>query len=128
MEGSELRHNLASFIGSEKAYFHALNRAVHYSEGVRFFAQNAGGGAYWLLDILASEPQILRGVAEHGMCVVLLQVVGSVAQLTVARDYNSDSGAFEAVAYTRQIDFTDCPEGQWKFYMIDNMIMLPSEY
>lgn len=128
MDGQDLKLNLGQFTGSETIFFHSLNRRINYTEGVRFFAQNAGNGAYWLLDILATQSEILQGVAEHGFCVVILKVVGTVGQLTVARDFSEDAGAFEDDTYTRAIDFTDCPEGTWKFYFVDNVIMLPSEY
>ena len=126
MDSIDLKNNLAQFTGSEQVFFNPLNKRVNYTDGVRFFARNAGGGAYWLLDILVTQPEILKGVKEHGFCVVILKVIGSVGHLTVARDYDGES--FDGVAYTRSIDFTDCPEGEWKFYFVDNTILLPSEY
>lgn len=128
MDAHDLKLGLAHYTGSETIYFHNLNRRINYTEGVQFFAQNAGGGTYWLLDILATQPEILKGVAEHGFCIVVLKVENGKAVLTAARDYDSDTGRFENVVYFRTIDFTDCPEGVWKFYFVDNVIMLPSEY
>lgn len=128
MDKHDLKAGLAHFTSSETVYFHSLNRRINYTEGVRFFAQNAGGGAYWLLDILATQPEILKAVATHHFCVVVLKVQDSKATLTVARDYCESAGTFEEVGYTRDIEFTDCPEGEWKFYFIDNLILLPREY
>lgn len=133
MDSIELKNELAHHTGSEQIFFHNLNRNVNYTEGVRAFARNAGGGAYWLLDILATQPEILKGVRANGMCVVILDVKESVekistAKLTVAADYSEEMNRFDGVAYERQIDFTDCPPGVWKFYFVDYMIMLPSEY
>jgi hypothetical protein len=40
----------------------------------------------------------------------------------------------EPLLWRRRIDFTDCPEGEWKFYVAEGgpagstVIMLPSEY
>ena len=30
--------------------------------------------------------------------------------------------------FTKSIDYTDCPEGEWKFFFTGNVLMLPSEY
>jgi hypothetical protein len=136
MEKHNLKHGLAQHYGSGTIYRHSLVRNMNYTEGVRFFAQNAGGGAYWLLDILVTEPKILQGVKDHGTCFVILNVEKNKAVLTVARDYmygrdengNDIDITFDTVVYSRNIDYTDCPDGVWKFYFTNNLIMLPSEY
>jgi hypothetical protein len=135
MQGPELRQALAQYYGCEQPFRSPLHPKVLYTDGFKCFLANAGNGAYWLLDILGTQPEIHAGVAAHGMCVVVLHVVGSQAKLTVARDYRSPEkdedtriGTFSEIAYEREIDYTDCPEGVWKFYFIGNMLMLPSEY
>lgn len=120
MDTTELKSNLANFTGTEEYYRHTLNRNVIYTEGVQFFAENAGGGAYWLIDILATEPAILKQQREFAS--IWLEVKGEKARITV------DDGNDSPPVYTRDIDWTDCPEGLWKFYMIDGTILLPSEY
>lgn len=50
-----------------------------------------------------------------------LDVQGSAATLS-ADDGNGKS------LYTQKIAFTDAPEGVWKFYLIDNVLLLPPEY
>jgi len=127
MNTQELQSELVHFTGSETIYRHALNARVNYTEGVRFFARNAGGGAYWLLDILATQPEILNGVKEHSFCIAMLKVEDSKAVLTVARDYSENTG-FQDVVYRREIEYTDCPPGEWKFYFTGNTILLPREY
>ena len=42
---------LRQFTGSENWYRHGINRAVLYTDGAKFLADQ--GGAYWLLDIIA---------------------------------------------------------------------------
>lgn len=119
---AELRRTLASYIGSESLYRHPFNRTCAYTEGVAAFAQEAGGGAFWFLDILMTEPEILKGQREKGIVFISLNVVGSKATITVRGDSDQPS------IFTREIDWTDCPEGEWKFYFGDNVLMLPSEY
>lgn len=131
IDGNELSNQLRQFIGSEQVFYSPLNRSVLYTEGFKHFLQNAGNGAYWLLDILITQPEILKGVRDHGIVFIHLKVGNSQAKLYV----NRDSG--EAPLYERLIAFTDCPEapssiddpkGEWLFYFAGNTIMLPSEY
>ena len=127
---SELKSLLSHHTGTEQVFRHALARGVTYTEGVQAFTQNAGGGGYWLLDILATEPDILGLVKEGGMAFAKLQVDNSKAKLSV------DDGNGGDPVYTRDIDYTDCPPGTWVFYLAYTevagkpvtMILLPSEY
>ena len=34
----------------------------------------------------------------------------------------------DAVLFKRHIHFTDAPAGTWRFYLTDNVVLLPSEY
>lgn len=138
-DGHELYQALRQFMGGgEDIYKHALVKSFNYTEGVREFAQEAGNGAYWLLDILATEPAIIKHIKDCGFALVLLKVTGSTALLTVADD--SDVPPL----YARTINFTDCPEapvtpsnpeGVWKFYLEQSyagdrpiiLCMLPNE-
>lgn len=127
---SELTDLLRHHSGSEQVFRHPLARSVTYTEGVREFAENAGGGAYWLLDILATEPSILKLSGDGGMAFARLQVDGNRARLEV------NDGNDSPPIYTRDLDHTDCPPGLWLFYLCATevgekpvtMILLPSEY
>lgn len=58
-DANELKSALCAYYGTENYYKHSLmGSRFLYTDGVRFFAQNAGGGAYWFLDILATQPEI----------------------------------------------------------------------
>lgn len=80
---------------------------VCYTEGVRDFAEHAGGGAYWLLDILASETVILSLVRSSGMAIANLAAQSGRAHLSV-NDGNDGLSVF-----ARSMDHTDCLEGDW---------------
>jgi hypothetical protein len=43
--------DLGQFTGSEQWYRHALNRAITFTDGAKYVADQAG--AYWLLDEIA---------------------------------------------------------------------------
>lgn len=118
-DGNLLYIALGAVHGGEEIYRHPANKLFNYTVGVREFARNAGKGAYWLLDILATEPAIWAQVRDDRFALVLLKVTGTKAKLTV------DDGN-GVVKYARQLDFTDCPEapsnednpeGCWKFYI-----------
>jgi hypothetical protein len=117
IESSTLRQELAQFTGTETWYRHPLNRYLLYTEGVQFFAEKAG--CYWLLDIVATELFRLQ-VAEPFLHVKLIVDDGEA-------DIVVDDGDGSAV-FRRHIQFTDAPPGDWRFYLTDNVVLLPSEY
>lgn len=132
----ELRALLGHHTGGDQPYVHSLVRSFFYTEGVRAFAQNAGtGGGYWLLDILATQPEVRKAIEEDGFVLAVLDVTGDTATLTVALDTTADGEGYKGIVYSRHISYTDCPEGRWKFYLeatvvgeqFGVMCMLPAE-
>ena len=105
--------DLAQFYGSETLYRHFTG--MKFSEGVKYFAEKAE--AFWLLDLTAS---LLPKFRKESFVVVQLTVNGSAADFKLS-DGNGSYLAFKRIAYT------DCPEGAWKFYVVDNIMILPSE-
>jgi hypothetical protein len=118
-----LASELAHYTGTEQWYRHALNRSVTYTDGVRHFADAAG--AHWFLDILATE--IPPFAKREGFLAIKMVVAKSKAKIA-ADDGNGK------VLWKRAIRFTDCPEGEWMFFMAPGgpqgtiVIMLPSEW
>lgn len=114
--------DLAGFTGSETFYRHSLNRRFLYTDGTKFFAEQAG--AYWLLDIIATE---LHGLCfKEGFLSIRLEVANSKAVVSAGDGNGND-------LWSKPIDWTDCPEGLWKFFMAPgdethSVVMLPSEY
>lgn len=137
--GLDLAHKLAQYTGSDVAYY-GFHRTVHYTEGFKAFQDNAGRGASWLFDILATQPQILNNVRGDGFAVVRLRVRKDKSAELVVDD--GGRGDVAMVYYRRLLTYTDCPpapqaywEGEWKFYMEVSevggkptiMLMLPAE-
>lgn len=108
---------LAHCTGTEHWYRHPLNRSCLYTDGAKTFATMAG--AYWFLDIMATE--VVTRQHEHEFIAVTLAVADSKATIT-ADDGNGN------VFWTRAIEFTDCPQGDWKFYVMNKTVLVPSEY
>jgi hypothetical protein len=111
-----LEDDLRQFTGTEAWFEHWLRR-LKYTEGVQYFAEKAG--AYWFLDIVATEVVPLQ--KQHPFLRVVLSVADNRAEIA------ADDGDYNEV-WSRKLDFTDCPGGKWEFYVTNNVILLPSEY
>jgi len=111
--------DLDQFIGTEHWYQHALVRSVTYTDGAKYVADT--GGAYWLLDEIALAQKFNAAVRAEPFQVWTLTVKDLAGALTC--DDGNDN-----VVYTKEIDFTDFPLPEIKFYCTDNVILLPSEY
>lgn len=117
ISSAQLRADLSQFTGTETWYRHSLQKSFLYTEGVQYFAEHAG--CYWFLDIIATE--IFQLQKQWPFLVIELDVVGTKAQIRTT-DGNENQ------VWTRSVSFTDCPEGRFKFYLVDNICLLPSEY
>jgi hypothetical protein len=113
-----LRNELAHFTGSEQFFRHGLLPRIRYTEGVQYLAEKAG--AYWLLDKIAAEQLAPPLQAEHFQ-VWKLRVAGSKGAITV-------TDGDDRTIYEEQLDFTDFPLDQFSIWLVDGMILLPSEY
>lgn len=112
--------DLAQFIGTEHWYRHNLNRKVTYTDGARHVAQ--AGGAYWLLDELALAQAYQKEVAAEPFQKWTLKVrEDDTATLTC------EDGDLQVV-FTKELTFTDFPLDEISFFVIDNVILLTSEY
>lgn len=116
---STLRAALDQFFGTEKYHYNPLYPKMNYTDGVQFFANNAGNGAYWLLDIIGTEIFEIHRKGEEFIHIRLI-VSGEKAEI-VADDGNDN------VLFRRSIEFTDCPSGEWRFFLENNVLMLPGE-
>jgi hypothetical protein len=120
LTSAELARQLAGFTGTETWFRHSLVRAMLYTEGVQYFAE-AGGtqGAYWFLDVVATEfyPLLRKEPFLH----IVLTVQDR--QATIRTDDGNDR-----ILREKPIEFTDMQPGEWRFYLTDNVLLLPSEY
>jgi hypothetical protein len=114
---ARLRADLSAFIGTENWHRHALNKQMLLTDGVKYFADQAG--AHWFLDIIATEGMLLQ--AQRPFLAILLDVREGEADIHVT-DGDGEN------LYKRHIHFTDAPDGLWRFYLTDNVLLLPGEY
>ena len=116
----ELTTFLSQFIGTTQWYKH-LSGAT-YTDGIQAMAQTAGGGAYWLVDKI-----LFVGMSEK-----YRRVPFQLWQLVVYEDNTGRVMMREDIGipplYVEKLEYTDFPVGTWKFYLIDKVLLLPSEY
>jgi hypothetical protein len=112
--------DLAQFTGSENWHRHGINRAVLFTDGAKYVADQAG--AYWLLDEIAIiQPHNAR-VAAEGFQVWKLAVNADQTGVLTCEDGNDN------VVYTKEIEYTDFPLDGITLYFTNNTILLPREY
>ena len=115
--------DLIQFCGSSEFFQHWTKRLI-YTEGVHYMAEH--GGAYWLIDAVASYQPDKRITSRPDL------VDFQLWELAVAEDKHAtltmrgDSG--QPAVITQEIPFTDFPLEQIKFYVCNGTLMLPSEY
>ncbi|NBT76573.1 MAG: hypothetical protein EBT15_11550 [Betaproteobacteria bacterium] len=109
--------DLSQFYGTEAYYRYPLTQSVFYTDGVKYFAEQAG--AYWFLDIVFSEYEPL--MRREGFITVNLSVYDGQADITVT------DGDDKTLA-NKHIHLTDCPSGEYLFFFTNDVFMVSSEY
>jgi hypothetical protein len=105
--------DLSQFYGTENYYRHISGKV--YTDGVQYFASQAG--AYWFVDLVLLE----MDQGDEPFLAVTLTVKGDSADILV-----TDGNLGELAR--KSIEWTDCPEGEYTFYICDGVMMLSSEY
>lgn len=101
----------ASRNGCNEFIRHPLARSFAYTDGAQECAE---AGCYWLIDILATElpAEFRKQNNVPSTCVVTVAVAKHKA---VIRAEFEDG----VVAWSKKIDMTDMPDGDWQFYLAD---------
>jgi hypothetical protein len=111
--------DLSQFTGTENYYM--TNRIfapdMLHTDGVQYFAETAH--AYWFLDIVALD--IAKYLKKEPFLSIVLQVKNGSATIFIE---DGDCNLLE----TRSIEYTDCPDGEYSFFLTNNVLMLTSEY
>jgi len=102
------------FNGTETVWKHACG--LLYTDGVRTFAQDHA--AYWTLDVVASY---LPRLKKYEFFVVYFDVDGSKCHFHVREDSDLPNVVVQEIPFTAL-------EVSVKFYLIDGMLMFPSDY
>lgn len=113
IKSKELERIMVQCYGTEHWYRYFPNADFLYTDGVKTFCENAE--AYWFLTevFLAT-----RGLPDD-LYTITLKVEGSGANIEI-------NGEKKIRGW--HIEFTDCPEGVWKFFYQNNVFMWKDEY
>ena len=115
--------DLSQFFGTENYYRTNPLFApdMMHTDGVQYFADTAG--CYWLLDIIATEylPLTNRHEFQYDFLSIQFVVEGGIGDICV------EDGDCKVIKQ-KHIAHTDCPDGIYKFFLTDNVLMLTSEY
>ena len=109
--------------GSEGRYRHWAHRRFIFTEGVKAVADHAG--AYWLLDIVATEvaPLLIQRWESREEPIHFLRIkveCSKAATITLERDID------DPLPWRRDLQFTDFPAGEWVFKLaMDGIIAAP---
>ena len=114
----------ASRNGTDHYYRHPLSRRFLYSDGIKEMAE---AGCYWLVDLLATElPDQFRKRPQYDSCVVTFTVKDTEGR------FRGDFEDGDKTPWRRKIDYTDMPDGTFKFFVGRNgedlVAILLSEY
>jgi hypothetical protein len=112
--------DLAQFTGSENWHRHGINRAVLFTDGAKYVADQAG--AYWLLDEIAIIQPHDKRVAAEDFQVWKLAVNDDRSAVLTCDDGNG------RVIFSKEIEYTDFPIDGITLYFANNTILLPREY
>lgn len=115
-----LAEDLTQFTGTEHHFLDPLSR-MKYTDGVKYFADTAG--AYWFLHIVFSE--YLSLMREEGFLSINLTINYFRADITVTDGNNNE------LIKKRHIEHRDwqrCPDGEYKFFFYNDVLLLQSEY
>ena len=115
-----LQAELAQFTGTEQYYVNALYREMNYTDGIKHLVTTVS--AYWLLDIIGTECFPRQKSGEWDSFVAIHLVVEACAMKIRIQDGNYNP--YEQ----KNIPHTDFPTGEWVIWLIDGVLLLPSEY
>lgn len=110
----QLAEKLDNFIGTERYYKVNLTPML-VTDGVKYFASE--GEAYWAVDEI---------------CFTAMELKQPFLSVKIISDKNKAKIIFEdgdlKVLKTIKIPFTDLEKGEYEFYVIDNIVLLKTEY
>ena len=115
-----LQAELAQFTGTEQYYVNAYYREMNYTDGIKYLATTVS--AYWLLDIIGTECFPRQKSGEWDSFVAIHLVVEACAMTIHVQDGNHNSYV------QKNIPLTDFPTGECVLWLIDGVLLLPSEY
>ena len=111
--------DLMQFMGTENHYRNPSALGITYTDGVKHMSETRG--AYWLLSLISQRAKSVKTLQEEPFITIEMIVQDSSAVI-VYTDGNSN------VLHTEAIEYTDFPDEGVCLWLIDGVLILPSEY
>ena len=113
------KKDLDQFTGTSRYYRHRFaGQSILITDGVHYLADAAG--AYWLLDAITTWQSVFNTVGFQVW--ELIKHSDDTALLTMMEDIG------QPLLVRQKIVWTDFPLDKVKLYLIDGVLLLPSEY
>jgi hypothetical protein len=116
----ELRSTLSHFSGTS-SYVRDPLTGLLYTEGIVHLADRAE--AHWLITDIGAVFRFHPAVKGVRFQLWILAVDRENKAVLTCRE-DSDT----PVIYEQKYEYTDFPVGSWKMYLVDGVLMVPSEY
>ena len=117
---SDLRSSLSHFTGTSR-YIHDPFTTLIHTDGIEHLAERAE--AHWLLTDIGAVFRFHPAVKGVRFQLWILAVDRENKAVLTCRE-DSDT----PVIYEQKYEYTDFPVGSWKMYLVDGVLMVPSEY
>ena len=118
INANEMRSEMQQYIGTV-SYHNLSLTSLLATDGVRIVAEKAE--AFWLIDAIGSY-QTNPKVQALAIQFWTLEVKDNQAVLFCVEDCGMPR------IVEQEIKYTDFPDGNWKFYVQQGIMMLPGEY
>ena len=120
--------DLNQFVGTSK--YHLDYLGLKLTDGTAFIRDELKAG--WLISDIASVWKCEAKVKDKGFIVITLEIRNAKKEATLIFSEDKDGEKYIKVLYKQQYKFTDIAEyydgTEIKFYLIDGVLLLPSEY
>jgi len=113
IKSKELESIMSNYIGTEHYYRYFPNAPFLYTDGIKAFCENAE--AYWFLTEIFLAT---RGLPDD-LYTITLEVENHSANIKISAEKKIKGW---------HIGYTDCPEGEWKFFYQNNVFFWSGEY
>lgn len=118
---------LAGFSGTEQYYTHPILNDIVYTDGVRELFQS--WECYWLLDAIVSHQPSMRGVEfQTWELERVFKKVGDDNYKPTNKFTLKGTDGNKKVIVQQDIDFSDFKDDEVRLFLVDNVLLLPSEY
>jgi len=120
LELEKFKAELRQFTGTEHYYFNPLYQDMLYTDGVNYLVSTVS--AYRLLDVIGTEFFPKQHSGQWDSFVVITLAVEQRAMKISIQDGNDNDYLH------KNILFTDFPDGNWVLWLVNGVLLLPSEY